>query len=122
MRRRAAPIPRSTSRGRSFGPWLAALESRELLSSTPIVVTKVIDDGSAGTLRDAINQANTAMGPAVIDFAIPAQGVQTITLTTDLPAITHPVTIDGTSQGGTGYQGLPLIELVGAGSTIGLNF
>jgi hypothetical protein len=99
-----------------------AMEARRLLSTTPILVTKTVDDGSAGTLRDAIDQANAASGPAVIDFAIPGAGVQTITLTTDLPQISHPVTIDGTSQGGAGYQGLPLIELVGSGSTTGLDF
>src|SRR4051812_6665658 len=123
MRRRVFPSgrsPRARVRSRSLRPSLEAMEARQLLS---ITVTKATDDGSVGTLRDAINQANALSGPAVIDFAIPGSGVQTIALTSNLPAITHPLTIDGRSQGGTGYQGLPLIELAGNDSTtIGLNF
>ncbi len=80
------------------------------------MVTSTADDGSPGTLRAAIDEANAAPGPAEIDFAIPGSGVQTITLMTDLPAITNQVDIDGASQGGPGYVGLPLIALV-AGTT-----
>ena len=93
-------------------PAWEVLEERRLLALMPIVVTTATDDGSPGTLRSAINEANAAPGPAVIDFAIPGSGVQTITLLSDLPAITNQVAIDGTSQGGPGYTGLPLIALV----------
>jgi hypothetical protein len=41
--------------------------------------------------------------------------------TSPLPAITNPVTIDGWSQGGSGYTGSPLIELDGSlGAAYGL--
>ena len=82
-----------------------AMEERRLLSA--IVVTKTTDDGSSGTLRAAINEANAGPGPVVIDFAIPGSGVQTITLTTDLPAITNTVTIDGGDPGDPAIRGCP---------------
>ena len=47
----------------------------------------------------------------MISFAIPATGVQTITLTSLLPSIVDSVTIDGTTQ--PGYAGTPLIQLNG---------
>jgi hypothetical protein len=56
-------------------------------------------DAGAGSLRQAIVDANTAPGPDAIKFAIPGAGVQTIRVTSDvLPDITGPVTIDGYSQ------------------------
>ena len=116
MRRRLSPCHRSERprlRPGTQRPACEALEERRLLAPlAAIVVTKTNDDGSPGTLRAAINEANAASGPAVIDFAIPGSGVQTITLMTDLPAITNQVAIDGASQGGPGYAGLPLIALV----------
>jgi len=56
-------------------------------------------DAGTGSLRKAILDANTASGPDAIKFAIPAAGVQTISVTSDvLPDITGPVTIDGYTQ------------------------
>ena len=113
MRRRLSPCHRSERprlRPGSQRPACEVLEERRLLAA--IVVTKATDDGSPGTLRAAINEANAASGPAVIDFAIPGSGVQTITLMTDLPAITNQVAIEGASQGGPGFAGLPLVALV----------
>ena len=57
------------------------------------------------TLRDAINEVNadatdSAASPDVIRFAIP--GTSTISLTADLPAISRPVLIDGSTQGAGG--------------------
>ena len=74
------------------------------------VVTNANDSG-AGSLRQAIQNANASAGPDVISFAIPATGVQTITLTSLLPSIVDSVTIDGTTQ--PGYAGTPLIQLNG---------
>jgi hypothetical protein len=73
-------------------------------------------------LRDAITASNMTTGSArnIIDFAIGVKGTeQTIYLTSALPALTHPVFIDGWSQGGTNYSGAPLIVLNGlaAGSS-----
>src|SRR4051794_37082562 len=101
MRRRLPVNPRSERlrpRPRSHRPLFEVMESRSLLSTTPILVTSTADNVTGGTLRAAIVQANATAGPAVIAFAIPGPGVHTISLATDLPAITHPVTIDATTQ------------------------
>jgi CSLREA domain-containing protein len=70
------------------------------------------------TLRAAIEQLNAIPGADTINFGIGASGSsQTIAVgSTALPQITDPVTIDGLTQGGTGYSGPPLIELNGAAS------
>jgi CSLREA domain-containing protein len=63
------------------------------------------DDGlcspapSGCTLREAINAANANSGADTINFDIPGGGVKTIQLTSNLPNITGPVTIDGYTQG-----------------------
>lgn len=69
--------------------------------------------GGACTLRAAIQEANALAGPDVIGFAIGA-GVQTINVG-NMPAVTSPVTIDGTTQ--AGYAGTPLIVVSGGGSS-----
>ena len=74
-------------------------------------VTTTADSG-AGSLRQAILDANAAAGPDTIDFNIAGAGVKTITPTSALPTITEAVTIDGTTQ--PGFAGLPLIELNGS--------
>ena len=51
------------------------------------VVTNTNDSG-AGSLRQAILNANASVGADVISFAIPGAGVQTITLASTLPTIT----------------------------------
>ena len=83
------------------------------------VVTNSLDNG-AGSLRQAILDANAHTGPDSITFAIAGSGVRSIVPATALPTITSPVTIDGNSQ--TGFNGTPLIELNGAqaGSASGL--
>ena len=76
-------------------------------------VTNTADSG-AGSLRQAILDANAHSGTDTIAFNIPGSGVQTIDVpTTQLPSITSPVVIDGTTQ--PGYAGAPLIELHGGG-------
>src|SRR6266567_3322945 len=109
---------RRRTRPRRFTRLIAELlEERRLLS--PIHVINVNNSG-AGSLRDAITQANNNPGLDIIDFSIPGSGVHTITPTFFLPVITDPVQIDGTTQQpGTDH---PLIELDGsqAGNTNGL--
>ncbi len=76
------------------------------------------NDSGAGSLRQAILDANANPGADTIVFAIGAPGSsQTIAPTSGLPALTDPVILDGWSQGGPGYTGPPLIEL--SGSAIG---
>jgi parallel beta-helix repeat protein len=74
-----------------------------------IFVTSTNDSG-AGSLRQAIVDANATTAPDIIKFSIGA-GAKTITLQSALPIITERVTIDGTTQ--PGYAGVPLIELNG---------
>ena len=62
-------------------------------------VTSTADAG-AGTLRQAILDANAAPGADIIDFDIPGSGVQTIVPALPLPTITETVTIDGYTQSG----------------------
>jgi hypothetical protein len=62
-------------------------------------VTNVTDSG-AGSLRQAIIDANAAGGADTIEFNIVGSGVQTIVPATPLPPITGPVTIDGYTQSG----------------------
>ncbi|HXI62728.1 MAG TPA: Calx-beta domain-containing protein, partial [Pyrinomonadaceae bacterium] len=79
------------------------------------------NDSGAGSLRQAILNANANAGADLITFNIPAAGVQTISVLSELPAITDPVTIDGYSQPGasantlaSGDNAILLIELSGA--------
>lgn len=67
-------------------------------------------DSSDCTLREAINAANANPGADTIAFGI-GSGPQTIALATDLPIITDPVTIDGSTQ--PGPSGPPIVELDG---------
>ena len=69
------------------------------LSATTFTVTTTSDSG-AGSLRQAILDANGAAGADTIAFGIGGSGVQTIALASALPAITSPVTIDGYTQTG----------------------
>lgn len=73
------------------------------------------NDGVCGighcTLREAIGAANANSNTNTIAFAISGGGVHTIQPTSELPLITYPVIIDGTTQ--TGYAGTPLIEIDG---------
>ena len=82
-------------------------------------VTNTNDTG-AGSLRQAILDANANPGLDTIAFGIAGSGVQTIAPTTTLPTITDPVVLDGYTQPGTapntdpnGFNGTLLIELSG---------
>ena len=74
-------------------------------------VTNVNDSG-AGSLRQAILNANAHAGADTINFKIGTGGLKTIAPKSQLPAINQPTIIDATTQGG--YVGKPLIELNGA--------
>src|SRR6187549_3643712 len=95
------------------------------LSATTYTVTNVNDSG-AGSLRQAITDANANAGLDVIAFNIPGSGVHTIVPATALPAITDQVTINGYSQPGAsantngpaqGTNAVILIEI--DGTTLG---
>ena len=74
------------------------------------VVTNANNHG-AGSLREAITNANATLGTDTIVFNIPGPGAKTINLLTALPEITEQVVIDATTQ--PGYAGSPLIEIDG---------
>ena len=82
------------------------------------VVTNVNNHG-AGSLRDAIINANATMGTDTISFNIPGPGVKVISLLIALPEVTDRVVIDATTQ--PGYAGAPLIELDGTGLGTAVN-
>src|ERR687884_202200 len=63
------------------------------------VVTNTNDSG-AGSLRQAILDANNTPGADTITFNIPGSGVATISPDSELPNITEAVTINGYSQPG----------------------
>src|SRR5262245_11114407 len=90
---RPSPAPR---RWRAT-PRLLALEDR-VTPTTDTVTTA--DDGGAGSLRDAIVQANAFAGADLINFD--TAGVfataQTISLLAALPAITDALTVTGTGS------------------------
>lgn len=91
-------------------------------SAATYTVTSTADAG-AGTLRQAITDANASVGVAdTIAFNIAGAGVHTIQPTSALPSITDQVTIDGTTQSGwvantavapNPFNGTMVIELDG---------
>ncbi len=83
------------------------LEERSVLSTFPVVNTL---DAGAGSLRQAILDANASFGLSTIRFQI-GSGLQTIQPTSPLPTLIYPVVIDGTTQ--PGYANKPLIQLDG---------
>lgn len=93
------------------------LEPKLMLAVFAVTTTA---DSGAGSLRQAILDSNAASGADVIQFNI-GTGVQTIAPLSQLPQVTDPLTIDGTTQ--PGFSGSPIIELNGANagsSAVGL--
>jgi hypothetical protein len=96
-------------------------------------VTTTADSG-AGSLRQAILDANTNAGADTIAFDVPGSGVHTITPLTALPVITQSLTIDGYTQSGSSantnpfgqpWNGVVLIEIDGenlGSNNAGLSF
>jgi hypothetical protein len=62
-------------------------------------VTNTLDSG-AGSLRQAILDANAHLGRDQVAFAIPGEGVHTIRPESELPTIADPVVLDGYTQPG----------------------
>jgi hypothetical protein len=93
--------------------WLVSVTTH---AAPPIVVTTAADNGdnanpTPGSLRQAIITANTTPGADTIIFQI-GSGLQTIVPLSQLPTVTDPVVIDGTTQ--PGFGGSPMIELNGS--------
>jgi CSLREA domain-containing protein len=89
-----------------------------VLTLRPPLVVNTTDDNYDGScaghcsLREAMALANSTPGRDAIHFNIPGAGPHRITPTWDLPVITDPVLIDGTSQ--PGYGSSPRVEIDGA--------
>ena len=87
-----------------------------VVGQTVFTVTNTNDSG-AGSLRQAMLDANDTGGTDTIAFDIPGTGPHTIQPMSELPFIFDPVIIDGTTE--PDFAGTPIIELDGslAGST-----
>src|SRR6516164_3890226 len=83
---------RSERHSKLVRPVVELLEDRTLLSTFSVINT---DDAGAGSLRQAILDANANNGADVIQFNIAGSGVHAIQPLTGLPAITDAVSISG---------------------------
>jgi parallel beta-helix repeat protein len=103
-------------------------------SAQAFTVTSTANAG-AGTLRNAINQANANANLSVIDFNLPAVGGNTITPANNLPVITQPVELRGAgvvldavntawglalNTGGSSIQGITINDSSGASAAVGI--
>ncbi len=109
---------------------IAALLASAAAGAATYTVTTTADSG-AGSLRQAIIDANANPGADTIAFNIVGSGVQTIALADELPEITSPVTIDGYTQPGSSPNTQPVgqglnttlrIEIDGTGTFFGCFF
>ncbi|GAB5404685.1 MAG: hypothetical protein Aurels2KO_29160 [Aureliella sp.] len=93
----------------------------ELPDQTVYTVTNTNDSG-AGSLRQAIIDANNNAGHDRIEFDIAGSGTQVITLSSALDTITDQVTIDGTTQTGwTEGSFLPIVIDGNGINAVGIN-
>ncbi|MCX7722340.1 MAG: right-handed parallel beta-helix repeat-containing protein [Verrucomicrobiae bacterium] len=79
------------------------------------------NDAGPGSLREAIERANTNAGPDTIAFNLPGTGVRSIVLASALPEITDAVVIDGYTQPGSapntlsnGFNATLLVQIDGS--------
>jgi hypothetical protein len=86
-------------RWRGSRPDLGAFES--VVEDELEFIVSQGEDGGAGSLRQAIVDANASGQPALIRFALPGGcGPHTITLQSELPEVNGTLRIDGTTQPG----------------------
>ncbi len=83
------------------GSEIIGMRNVRVTTRNPLVVLNTADSG-IGSLRDAVQFANSRTGPSTISFAIPGAGPHTITLSSVLPDIAaNGLTVDGSTQPGT---------------------
>jgi uncharacterized repeat protein (TIGR01451 family) len=94
----------------------SGVSAPSVMQSAPLATFTVINtnDSGAGSLRQAILDANQNSGADAINFTIPGSGTHTINLLSPLPFITGVLTIDGTTQ--DPQAATPPIELNGSGA------
>ncbi|MGI9542869.1 MAG: Ig-like domain-containing protein [Cyclobacteriaceae bacterium] len=88
-----------TINGEASAVYCAGAGTIDLSTLGSLVVTNTNNSG-AGSLRQAILDANANGGTDNIFFNIPGAGPHTIQPTSALPTVTDPVVIDGTTQSG----------------------
>ena len=114
--------------GRVYDRALSASDVTELYNytGTPNPQTYTVtntNDSGAGSLRQAIIDANANLGADTIEFNIAGGGTQVINLSSALDQITEQVTIDGTTQAGWAAGSfLPIVLDGNSGAFDGLNF
>ena len=86
-----------------YGPVIRNASLTVVTQPTSLVVTSLLDDGSVGTLRWAINQANAISGGIHDSITFGVDG--TVSLTSALPQITQSVTITGNGIANTIIDG-----------------
>lgn len=101
---------------RQLGLCALALACPTLAWADTCTVTNTLDTGT-GSLRDAFDCANADPGFTFIDFAIPGAGPHAISVGADLPALSAPVHLDGSSQAGFGVHD---VVIQGSGTGIGV--
>lgn len=89
--------------------WLVALLPSYSVQAAIYTVTNTADSG-AGSLRQAILDANSTVEADEIHFAIAGPGVKSIAVLSQLPAITRTLTIDGYTQPGASENTLDTFE------------
>lgn len=90
-----------------FAGFLTLLAVAALTASAAVFTVTTINDNGAGSLRQAILNANASPGANTITFNLPGPGVQTIAPTNVLPDIVNAVAINGYSQPGSSANTLP---------------
>ena len=115
MKKNYKPINRLVATSLFF-----ALSLTSFAAQFPVTNT---NDVGAGSLADAINQANASPGTDTITFALTEGASMTISLVNGLPAITEPVFIDGYSQPGSAAGTIAArtirVNVNGAGIAVG---
>lgn len=87
------------------------MNSAKLRAAFTVVNT---NDSGAGSLRDAITQANMLAGADTIDFNIPGVGPHTISTLSALPVISETLDIDGATE--PDFAGTPVVVINGSGA------
>jgi hypothetical protein len=98
--------------------WLLVLALTGAADAATFTVTNANDTG-AGSLRQAIIDANATTTPDIIAFFVSLPGVVQINLQSALPGLTQPVVIDGLSQ--SGGVGPPMVRIDGANLGAGIS-
>ena len=113
--------PPSPDGGGNYGEYEDYTVTVQASGPQTFTVTNTNDSG-AGSLRQAIIDANTNSGADIIDFNIAGTTAHTINLSSVLPNITEQVTIDATSDDSYSVNGNRPAIIVDGNGLIGSGF